>query len=88
MIGFPQAGLMLALDFPIRDNKTFPLLHRLGEMTLDFGGRLYPAKDAAMTPAQFQTFYPNWQQFARFKDPILTSSFWERVTANTPTDLP
>jgi hypothetical protein len=34
-----------------------------------------------MTPRQFQTFYPNWQQFARFRDPMITSSFWERVTA-------
>jgi hypothetical protein len=33
-----------------------------------------------MTPTQFQTFYPAWQRFARFRDPMLTSSFWERVT--------
>ena len=32
-----------------------------------------------MTAAQFQTAYPQWQQFARYKDPLLTSSFWERV---------
>jgi hypothetical protein len=57
------------------------LLERLGDMTLDYGGRLYPAKDAAMTPRQFQTFYPNWENFARFRDPMITSSFWERVTA-------
>jgi hypothetical protein len=48
-------------------------------MTYEFGGRLYPAKDARMTAQQFQTFYPQWRQFARFKDPALTSSFWERV---------
>ena len=33
-------------------------------MTGEYGGRLYPAKDAAMTAAQFQTFYPEWY-FAR-----------------------
>ncbi|HWB31548.1 MAG TPA: FAD-binding oxidoreductase [Acidobacteriaceae bacterium] len=79
MMSFPYPGIMFALDFPIKD-ATFPLLERLGDMTLEFGGRLYPAKDAAMTPHQFQTFYPEWQQFARFKDPMITSSFWERVT--------
>ena len=84
MMGFPQAGIMLALDFPIKDGLTFPLLERLGDMTRDFGGRLYPAKDAAMTPAQFQTFYPQWEQFARFRDPAITSSFWERVTGDKP----
>ena len=79
MMSFPYPGIMFALDFPIKD-ATFPLLERLGDMTLEFGGRLYPAKDAAMTPRQFQIFYPEWQRFARFKDPMITSSFWERVT--------
>jgi FAD/FMN-containing dehydrogenase len=81
MMSFPQAGIMFALDFPIKDGITFPLLERLGDMTLDYGGRLYPAKDAAMTPRQFQTFYSKWEEFARFRDPMITSSFWERVTA-------
>ena len=76
---------MLSLDFPIKAGITFPLLQRLGDMTLDYGGRLYPAKDAAMTPRQFQTFYPNWQDFARYRDPMITSSFWERVTGERPT---
>ncbi len=83
MMSFPQPGIMLALDFPIKPGVTFPLLQRLGDMTLDCGGRLYPAKDAAMTPTQFQTFYPEWQRFARFRDPMLTSSLWERVTDST-----
>ena len=85
MMSFPEAGIMLSLDFPIKAGITFPLLQRLGDMTLDYGGRLYPAKDAAMTPRQFQTFYPNWQHFARFRDPMITSSFWERVTGERPT---
>jgi FAD/FMN-containing dehydrogenase len=83
MMSFPQAGIMFALDFPIKPNLTFPLLQRLGDMTLEYGGRLYPAKDAAMTPYQFQTFYPEWERFARYRDPMLTSSFWERVTDST-----
>ncbi len=73
----------VALDFPIKPDLTFPLLQRLGDMTLEFGGRLYPAKDAAMNASQFQTFYPEWERFARFRDPLLTSSFWERVTDST-----
>ena len=83
MMSFPQAGIMFALDFPIKADVSFPLMQRLGDMTREFGGRLYPAKDAAMTASQFQAFYPQWQQFARFRDPMLTSSFWERVTANS-----
>ncbi|HEX3967807.1 MAG TPA: FAD-binding oxidoreductase [Edaphobacter sp.] len=82
MMSFPKPGITLALDFPIKPDRSFPLFHRLADMTLEFGGRLYPAKDAAMTASQFQSFYPQWEQFARFRDPMLTSSFWERVTPN------
>ena len=82
MMSFPKPGITVALDFPIKPDRTFPLVARLADMTLEFGGRLYPAKDAAMTAPQFQSFYPQWQQFARFRDPMLTSSFWERVAPN------
>jgi len=83
MMSFPRPGITLALDFPIKPNKSFSLFARLAEMTREFGGRLYPAKDAAMTAPQFQSFYPQWEQFAHYRDPLLTSSFWERVTPNS-----
>jgi FAD/FMN-containing dehydrogenase len=83
LMSFPKPGITLALDFPIKADKSFPLFNRLADMVLEYGGRLYPAKDAAMTAAQFQAFYPQWQQFARYRDPLLTSSFWERVTPNS-----
>ncbi len=85
LMSFPQPGITLALDFPIKADKSFPLFERLADMTRDFGGKLYPAKDAAMTAAQFQAFYPQWEQFSRYRDPQLTSSFWERVTGDRPT---
>jgi FAD/FMN-containing dehydrogenase len=83
MMSFPLSGFMFALDFPIKPGVTFPLLERLGDMTREFGGRLYSAKDSAMTPQQFQTFYPQWHDFARYRDPMITSSFWERVTEHS-----
>ena len=49
--------MTLALDFPVRKDVSFDLLQRLGDITLDHGGRMYPAKDATMTPRQFQAFY-------------------------------
>jgi len=80
LMSFPKPGITLALDFPIKPEKSFALFDRLAEMTREFGGRLYPAKDARMTAEQFRTFYPQWERLARYKDPALTSSFWERVT--------
>jgi len=82
-MSFPKPGITLAMDFPIKPEKSFALFDRLARMTHEFGGRLYPAKDARMTAEQFQAFYPQWARFSRYKDPAITSSFWERVTSPT-----
>lgn len=82
LMSFPQPGITLALDIAIVAGVTFPLFEQLAEMTRELDGRLYPAKDARMTAHQFQSFYPQWQEFARYKDPAFTSAFWERVTGD------
>lgn len=82
IMSFPRPGVTLALDFPVRRNVTFELLDRLGAITVANGGCMYPAKDARMTAAQYQTFYPQWRDFSRFIDPGFSSAFWQRVTAN------
>jgi FAD/FMN-containing dehydrogenase len=81
ILSFPRPGITLALDFPVSES-SFDLLNRLGAITLEHGGRMYPAKDAMMTPEQFQTFYPEWEHFAQYVDPAFSSAFWRRVTAN------
>ncbi len=79
-LSFPKPGLTLALDFPIRPDLSFDLLDRLANITLEHGGRMYPAKDATMTAAHFQAFYPQWEQFVPYIDPAFDSAFWRRVT--------
>ena len=86
MMSFPTPGVMLALDFPIRRDVTFDLVDRLARITLDHGGRMYSAKDARMTPDQFQAFYPQWREFGRYVDPGFDSAFWQRVTGRRPLD--
>jgi len=81
MMSFPRPGITLALDFPIRRDASFDLMELLGAITLDHGGRMYPAKDATMTPAQFQAAYPQWKKFATYIDPAFDSAFWQRVTS-------
>jgi FAD/FMN-containing dehydrogenase len=82
MMSFPKPGLTLALDFPIRRDKSFRLFDRLADITAAHGGRMYSAKDARMRPEHFKRFYPQWQQFSSYIDPQFDSAFWQRVTAN------
>src|SRR6201987_1521972 len=81
MMSFPAPGITLALDFPVRGERSFDLTERLGNITAEYGGKMYPAKDARMAPRHFQHFYPQWEEFARYIDPAFLSAFWERVTA-------
>jgi FAD/FMN-containing dehydrogenase len=80
IMSFPAPGITLALDFPIRREVSFGLLDRLANITAEFGGRMYPAKDACMSAAHFQQFYPQWPQWAAYIDPSFSSSFWQRVS--------
>jgi FAD/FMN-containing dehydrogenase len=80
MMSFPKPGITLALDFPIRRQTSFDLLELLAAITVDHGGRMYSAKDATMTAAQFQAAYPQWKKFAAYVDPAFDSAFWQRVT--------
>lgn len=79
LLSFPLEGTSLALDFP-NGNKLTALFKRLDEITRVAGGRLYPAKDAHMSAADFQGAYLNWQQVEALRDPAICSHFWRRVT--------
>ena len=83
MLSFPFAGYTLALDLPAQ-NGLVPFLRELDRVVLDHGGRLYLAKDAAMTPATFAAMYPEadrFRQVQRRLDPrrLISSSLARRV---------
>jgi FAD/FMN-containing dehydrogenase len=81
LLSFPRPGVTLAVDFANRGTPTLGLLQRLDEVVGDAGGAVYPAKDARMSPASFQRFFPAWESFLPHVDPRFSSSFWRRVTA-------
>lgn len=80
MLSFPKKGVTLALDFPMTGKKILNFLERLDHIVREYGGSVYPAKDARMSAQSFQSFYPNWKEFAKYLDPKFSSSFWRRVT--------
>jgi FAD/FMN-containing dehydrogenase len=88
MLSFPRPGLTLALDFAYGGQKTLQFLNELDTIVIQAGGALYPAKDARMSAQSFQTFYPQWKQFAQHIDPHFSSSFWRRVTSGSEEEQP
>jgi FAD/FMN-containing dehydrogenase len=81
LLSFPRPGITLAIDFAMRGATTLKLLERLDHIVAEAGGAVYPAKDARMSAANFQRFFPGWESFASQIDPKFSSSFWRRVTA-------
>jgi FAD/FMN-containing dehydrogenase len=83
LMSFARPGTTLALDFPNGGAKTLALLETLDDITREAGGAVYPAKDARMSAASFQRYFPMWRAFSAYIDPKFSSSFWRRVTGST-----
>lgn len=77
-LSFARPGLTLALDFP-NQPALRGLFARLDAIVQAAGGALYPAKDALGSPALFHAAYPAWQDFARWRDPAISSTFVRRM---------
>jgi decaprenylphospho-beta-D-ribofuranose 2-oxidase len=70
-LSYPMAGWNVCVDFPIRDGLA-PFLARIDKQVLEFGGRLYVAKDSRTTAETFHTMYPRldeWIAVRRRVDP-------------------
>ncbi|MGH8773498.1 MAG: aminotransferase class III-fold pyridoxal phosphate-dependent enzyme, partial [Burkholderiales bacterium] len=61
-LSFPMRGYTLALDFP-RTPAAQALCSRLEHITLDYGGRVYLAKDASLSKTGFAAMYPKLGAF-------------------------
>jgi FAD/FMN-containing dehydrogenase len=53
LLSFPQKGISIALDIPVRDD-TQALVDALNEKVLEEGGRIYLAKDSFTRPEHFR----------------------------------
>ncbi|MBA2491217.1 MAG: aminotransferase class III-fold pyridoxal phosphate-dependent enzyme [Gammaproteobacteria bacterium] len=69
LLSFPMRGYTLALDLPRRPG-TERLIARLGGITLDYGGRVYLAKDACLPGELFQAMYPKLDRFRAVLDEL------------------
>ncbi len=70
-LSYPMRGWNVCVDFPIRPGlDTF--LNALDRRVLEFGGRLYTAKDSRTSAARFHAMYPRvdeWRAVRRRVDP-------------------
>ncbi len=79
LLSFPKPGVTLALDFPNRGKKTLKLLNELDYIVQQAQGRLYLAKDARMPRSLFETGYPRFNEFLKYRDPGISSEMSRRL---------
>ncbi|MFY7960534.1 MAG: D-arabinono-1,4-lactone oxidase, partial [Elsteraceae bacterium] len=68
-LSFAGRGFTLALDIPHRAG-SLDLLRKLEQITLDHGGRIYLAKDSALSPEGFRAMYPEHKAFQTLIDDL------------------
>ena len=68
-LSFPMEGYTLAVDFP-NSPATESLYRALVHLTLDYGGRVYLAKDALLWPEAFAQMYPELDEFRKVVDEL------------------
>jgi FAD/FMN-containing dehydrogenase len=61
-LSFPTEGYTLAIDFK-REPELFPLLEQLDKIVVEYGGRIYLAKDCRISKKVFEQGYPDIQLF-------------------------
>jgi len=66
-LSFPTEGYTLALDFKLTSS-TIKTLHRLDDLVVGMGGRVYLTKDAVMQEATFKSTYPKWEAFESVRE--------------------
>ncbi len=66
-LSFPEPGITLALDLPIRSG-TQALVDALNRVVLDEGGRIYLAKDSFTREADFRAMDPRVEAFNAIRD--------------------
>jgi FAD/FMN-containing dehydrogenase len=81
-------GFSLALDFPCKPESRH-LIERLQDIVLEYGGRIYLAKDACLSPEQFEAMYPEAGHFKavlRRVDPngVMQSDMSRRLNLSPP----
>ena len=72
MLSFPKPGISIAVDVPLRGEKTQALVDALNEIVVEAGGRIYLSKDVLTRAEHFRAMEPRlaaWNEVRRKWDP-------------------
>lgn len=68
-LSFPMPGYTLTLDMPVKPG-LWEFLDELDQLVLEYGGRIYLAKDARLSANNFRKMYDKFEQWLEVKKQI------------------
>ncbi|WP_088242468.1 FAD-binding oxidoreductase [Calothrix rhizosoleniae] len=68
-LSFPMPGYTLALDMPVKPG-IWEFLEQLDQIVIQYGGRVYLAKDARLSPEAFRSMYPSFPKWLEVKSKV------------------
>ncbi len=63
LLSFCKPGFTIAIDF-INNDKAHHAIKAMNQLISELNGRIYLAKDLLLTPEQFRSMYPNYEQWS------------------------
>ncbi|MCW9088597.1 MAG: FAD-binding oxidoreductase, partial [Gammaproteobacteria bacterium] len=69
-LSFPMPGYTLAMDLPNSGEGLFRLLECFDDIVLQYGGRVYLAKDARLSSRYFRQMYPRYDEWLAVKQTL------------------
>ena len=67
LLSFPRPGFTLTLDLPF-SGAACAVMATFDDIVAAAGGRVYVAKDATLSAANFRRMYPQWEQFQTLRE--------------------
>jgi FAD/FMN-containing dehydrogenase len=64
------------MDIPVKNANLFPFLDHLDQIVLDYGGRIYLAKDSRLKPIAFRAMYPRHPEWKKIKSSYDAKNFF------------
>jgi decaprenylphospho-beta-D-ribofuranose 2-oxidase len=76
LLGFPQPGWTLAVDFPAHRMDLLPKIKTLMQEIAKINGRVYLTKDSILEKEEFNEMYKTHQEWVKIKSEIDPFKYW------------
>ncbi len=76
LLGFPNPGWTLSVDFPARRTDLLPKIQILIEELVKINGRVYLSKDSILMENEFRAMYQKIPEWKALKNQIDPDNFW------------